>query len=95
MPKITVTEILNMDHDDLQIYRNWRLVHDSLVEFGNKANMTVFKRLFYDYEIAERLWNMFVEELNRDIFELWDCLTVKQKDELLVNAHTNKNYLYS
>ena len=95
MTKITASEILNMDHDDLQIYRNWRSVHDSLVEFGNRANMSVFKRLFCDYEIAERLWNMFVGELNRDVFELWDCLTVKQKDELLVNSHINKNYLYS
>ena len=95
MPKITSTDILKIPEADLIIYRNWREVHEALVEFGNKANMRVFCRVFEDYAEADRLWNLFVGELDRDIFDLLDCLTVKQKDELLVNAITNKSYLYN
>ena len=95
MPKITSTDILKITEADLIIYRNWREVHEALVEFGNKANMRVFCRVFEDYAEADRLWNLFVGELNRDIFDLLDCLSVKQRDELLVNAVDNKSYLFS
>jgi hypothetical protein len=95
MSKITSEEILKIPEEDLKIYRNWREVHNALVEFGNKANMRVFSKVFEDYAEADRLWNLFVGELDRDIFDLLDYLTVKEKDELLVNAVTNKSYLYS
>ena len=95
MPKITHEDILKISEVDLKIYRNWREVHDALVEFGNKANMRVFSKIFGNYEEADKLWNLFVGELDRDIFDLLDCLYDKQKDELLVNAVTNKSYLYS
>lgn len=95
MPKITHEDILKISEVDLKIYRNWREVHDALVEFGNKANMRVFSKIFENYEEADKLWNLFVGELDRDIFDLLDCLYDKQKDELLVNAVTNKSYLYS
>ena len=95
MPKITSTDILKIPESDLIIYRNWKEVHEALVEFGNKANMRVFSKVFENYAEADRLWNLYVRKLDRDIFDLLDCLTVKQKDELLINAVTNKSYLYS
>ena len=95
MPKITSTDILKIPEEDLIIYRNWREVHEALVEFGNKANMRVFYKVFEDYAEADRLWNLFVGDLDQDVFDLLDYLKDKQKDELLVNAVTNKSYLYS
>ena len=95
MPNITSTDILKIPKADLIIYRNWREVHEALVEFGNKANMRVFCRVFEDYAEADRLWDLSVGRLDIDIFDLLGCLTVKQKDELLVNAVTNKSYLYN
>lgn len=95
MPKITCGDISRMSLDDTRVYREWREVHDSLTEFSNKATKKVFKRLFSDYETAERLWSVFVCDLNRDIFDFLGYLTSIQKDELLVNCHTNKNYLYN
>jgi hypothetical protein len=55
MPKITSTDILKIPEADLIIYRNWKEVHEALIEFGNKANMRVFCKVFEDYAEADRL----------------------------------------
>ena len=95
MAKITHEDILKIPEEDLKIYRNWREVHYALVEFGNKANMRVFSKVFENYAEADRLWNLYVGRLDWNIFDLLECLTVEQKDELLINAVTNKSYLYN
>ena len=46
MPKITSTDILKIPESDLLIYRNWKEVHEALVEFDNKANKRVFSKVF-------------------------------------------------
>lgn len=87
--KIIAKELYKQDPDKFKIFREYTSVRDKIINFNNKANLSVFQYLFGEEE-GERLWGHFCYMCDRKYDEFIRYLVPDQANDLLVNIYYNE-----